>query len=96
MSVTVHRTFGPLAPLAIPGKATMREVGLMARERIRQRTLAGDDVRGYPFRRYSEGYEKRKREMVGGRGVDLQVSGEMLRGMELVEVTDTKVVLGFK
>lgn len=93
--VRISRNFGPLAHLPLGSKALMRNVGLLARERIIRRTVAGEDVRGYPFRRYSPGYEKRKREAIGGRGVDLQVSGNMLRDIAIVEVTDAKVVLGY-
>jgi hypothetical protein len=95
MSVTVLRNFGPLGALPLTNRDLMRNVGLLARERIIRRTVGGEDARGYPFRRYSPAYEKRKRAAMGSRGVDLQVSGSMLRDIAIVEVTDTTVVLGF-
>ena len=95
MSVSVSRNFGPLGKTPLSSQALMREVGLLARERILRRTAAGEDVRGYPFRRYSAGYEKRKDKAVGVRGVNLQVSGEMLRAIGIVEVTENSVTLGF-
>jgi hypothetical protein len=94
--ITVTRTFGRLADIPLAGKALMHDVGLLARERVIRRTVGGTDAFGARFQAYAPDYEKRKREAVGGSGVDLQVSGAMLRAITIVEETDTKVVLGFK
>jgi hypothetical protein len=96
MSVTVRRNFGPLRDIPLAGKELMHEVGLLARERIVRRTVAGEDSRGYAFRRYSDSYAQQKHKALGNSSVDLQVSGNMLRAIANLEETDTKVVIGFK
>jgi hypothetical protein len=74
----------------------MREVGLLARETIRRRTARGVSADGSPFRPYSAGYTKQKHKQLGKADpVDLTVSGGMLNSLQIVEVTDTTVTLGF-
>lgn len=97
MAVTVSRNFGPLADLPLTNKELMREIGLLAREAIVRRTLAGNDADGVPFAPYSAGYAAQKAAELGSASpVNLQVSGRMLQGIAVVDVTDTKVTLGFK
>jgi hypothetical protein len=97
MSVTVHRSAGRLADIPLTNRDLMREVGLLARERILRRTAAGKDVSGAAFASYSPGYAKQKTEAVGHAGtVTLQLSGQMLQGITIVELTDTRVELGFR
>ena len=91
MPVIITRNFGPLDELELTTSELMREVGLLARERILRRTAAGMDAEGRPFRAYSEGYAKQK----GTTRVDLKLSGAMLNAITLVEVTDDSVTLGF-
>jgi hypothetical protein len=76
-------------------RETMREIGLMARERILRRTISGKDAQGQPFQAYSAGYRLRKAQELGGGTVNLQVSGAMLNGLTIVDVTDRSVTLGF-
>lgn len=95
MGVSVRKNFKPLAQLKLTTKAVMKEVGLLARERIVRRTLAGTDAAGAPFRRYSPGYAKRKARELGAGPVNLQVSGQMLNAIQITELTDDSVTLGF-
>jgi len=96
MAVTVRQNFRPLASIQLTDKALMREIGLMARETIVRRTLAGQDATGTAFRPYSAGYRTRKARELGAGGVNLQVSGDMLNAIVILEVTDNSVTLGFK
>ena len=48
-SVTVTANFGPLADLEFSTRDLMREVGLLARERIIRRTIAGRDENDNAF-----------------------------------------------
>ncbi len=97
MGVTVRRTFADLGKLAdqVVDRALMREVGLLARERIIRRTVSGRDDKGQPFQAYSPGYRERKAKEIGGGNVNLQVSGAMLNALTIVDVTDRSVTLGF-
>lgn len=94
--VTVTRNFGRLADIPLSSRGLMHEVGLLARERMIRRTKAGEDARGYPFRAYSPAYAALKAKALGGSGVNLEVSGNMLRAITIVEETDSSVSLGFK
>lgn len=94
-SVTIRRNFAPLVTLQLSTKALMREVGLLARERIIRRTIAGQDENEQRFAAYSPLYAARKAKELGGSGVNLQVSGAMLNAITIAEVTDTSVSLEF-
>ena len=95
MSVKVTRNFPALTDLELVTKEDMRELGLLARERILTRTLQGVDANGAPFQAYSEGYAKQKRAALGTDRVNLQVSGRMLNDIQIVDLTDTTVTLGW-
>lgn len=90
-SITVKRNFAPLADLQITTKALMKEVGLLARERIIRRTISGQDEDERAFAGYSAGYAKLK----GSSQVNLQLSGGMLNAITITDVTDNSVTLGF-
>lgn len=91
----VTRNFRPLATLPLTDKALMRDVGLLARERIVRRTAAGQSTDGSAFTPYSPPYAARKAAELGGGPVNLQVSGGMLHAIQIVSVTDDAVELGF-
>lgn len=91
MPVTVTSDFEP-GDFKFLDRDVMREVGLLARETIRRRTAAGISVDGTPFAPYSPAYAKRK----GGTAVNLAVSGQMLNALQIVDVTETTVTLGFQ
>lgn len=74
----------------------MREVGLLAREIIRRRTISGISADGTPFAPYSKSYALAKAKALGPGPVNLTVSGAMLNALQVVEVTDTTVTLGFQ
>jgi hypothetical protein len=94
MSVT--RNFGALDQIALTDKAIMRDVGLMARERIVRRTRQGTGTDGAPFRPYAASYAKAKAAELGGGRVNLTVSGSMLNDIGILDVTADTVTLGFK
>jgi hypothetical protein len=73
----------------------MRELGLMARELMVDRTRRGVDVNGQPFAPYSEAYAKQKRAALGSTGVNLEVSGNMLNQITIVDLEDDSVTLGW-
>lgn len=95
MGVTTSKNFGHLADLPLTDAALMREVGLLARERIYRRTIAGRDQDDQPFTPYSAAYSGLRRAEGLSTSVNLQVSGGMLNAMRIVAVTDTSVTLGF-
>jgi hypothetical protein len=95
MAITVTKNFGPLANLELTTKQLMREIGLLARERIIRRTIGGRDQHDQSFRPYSAGYRKAKEAALGAGPVNLQVSGAMLNAIVLTDITDTSVTLTF-
>lgn len=95
MSVIVRSAPLRLTSIELVGKPLMREIGLLARERILRRTTAGQDATGAPFQPYSPAYAERKGKELGGSGVNLQVSGGMLRNLQIVDLTDNRVTLGW-
>ena len=95
MSVTVTRNFKSLVDLELVTKEDMRELGLLARERILERTQRGIDADGQPFAPYSEQYARDKAAALGATGVNLQVSGNMLNQLQIVDVDDDSVTLGW-
>jgi len=95
MGVVVRKNFTRLRDIQLVTAADMRDVGDLLIERIKDRTLRGQDAQGQSFRGYSSGYAKQKSQAVGTSRVDLQVSGEMLNAMQVIEATDRKVTIGF-
>lgn len=96
-TITVRRNFGRLADIPLTSKEVMKEIGLLARERIIRRTLSGTDADGRPFQAYSPEYRALKAKELGSASpVNLQVSGRMLQGITILELTDRSVTLGFK
>lgn len=93
--VSVIRDFGPLTDLDLVTRDDLREVGLLARELIITRTLRGVDVNNLPFAPYSEGYAEQKQAALGTSQVNLQVSGNMLNQIAVVDVDDESVTLGW-
>jgi|ERR1041384_981831 hypothetical protein len=94
--VTVLRTFAPLTDLKFSNAAMMREIGLLARELIVRRTMAGQDATGASFQPYSAKYaEGKAKELGSAEPVNLTVSGGMLRNLQIVEVTENSVTLGW-
>ena len=96
MGVVIKRNFSRFADMTFVDRSVMRELGDLIRERIYRRTLAGQDANGQAFEPYSMGYAKKKSEALGTTRVDLMVSGEMLNAMQVVDVTDRTVTLGFR
>lgn len=84
-AVKLTRAFGPLDQLELVTVEDMRQIGLLAREQILRRTARGTDVHGAAFEPYSEGYAKQKRQALGTSAVNLQVSGNMLNDLTIVD-----------
>lgn len=95
MPVTVELRGQRFSEIAFSTTDLMREIGLLARERILLRTAASTDVNGAPFAPYSAAYAVAKAKEVGAGPVNLQLSGGMLEALVITEVTDLSVTLGF-
>jgi hypothetical protein len=95
MPVIVTITGKPLTDIPLSSTELMREIGLLARERIVRRTIAGLDQDETAFAPYSPGYAMQKAKELGGFGVNLQVSGAMLNAIQITDVTEKSVTLGF-
>lgn len=95
MPVTVRLTGERFAELPLSSVDLMREIGLLARERILLRVAAGESTDGTPFQPYSAAYAVRKAKEVGNGPVNLQLSGRMLQGLVITDVTENRVTLGF-
>jgi hypothetical protein len=96
VAVTVTSTIPNLSQIKLSDRGLMREVGLLAREKIVRRTISGRDAKGGSFQPYSPEYAERKaKEGLGGGNVNLQVSGAMLNDLQITEVTDDSVTLGW-
>lgn len=96
MGVQVTRSIPNLETVKLTDRELMREIGLMARETIIRRTISGRDAKGAAFQPYSPAYaEAKAKEGLGGGKVNLQVSGAMLNDLQITEVTETSVTLGF-
>lgn len=96
MGIVVRKSFVRLADTALTTKADMMLVGEIVRRRIVERTERGVDATGAAFRPYSKGYAKRKNAAGGRSRVDLRVSGAMMNAIDIIDVTDTSVSLGFR
>ena len=95
MGIVIKRNFGPLTGLKFTTKDDMMALGRLARERIIRRTVMGVAPGGAPFHPYSKKYAERKAKELGSASpVDLQVSGEMLRGIT-VEADEKTATLSF-
>lgn len=93
--ISLSRNFPSLADLVLVTKADMREIGLLARERIVRRTRQGLAADGAPFEPYSPDYALQKAAALGIARVNLEVSGNMLNHLTIVDLTDTSVTLGW-
>lgn len=95
MGVVIRNNMPRLTELKFTNRELMREIGLMAREAIIRRTLAGKDANGAAFQPYSASYAATKAKELGVSNPNLQVSGGMLRNLTIVDLTDTNVTLGW-
>lgn len=93
MGVQVRRTFTVKA-IALTTKADMEAIGRLARERIIRRTVMGRLPNDVPMAPYSPGYAKARAKAGLSASPNLQVSGEMLRNIQVI-AEDRKVTLTF-
>lgn len=91
----VTRNFGPLDQIKLTDKGIMREVGLLARERVVRRTRDGKGTENAALKPYSASYAERKRKELGTDKPNLTVSGAMLNDIILTRIEDDEVELGF-
>ncbi len=73
----------------------MRDVGLLARERVVRRTRQGQTTDGAAMVPYSAGYAARKGKELGTTAPNLTVSGAMLNDIILDNIQDDEVSLTF-
>ena len=96
MPIVLQQTIRLPSSITLTDKALMREIGQMARLAIQERTRSGRDADGRAFAPYSAGYARRKaRELGASSTPNLTVSGDMLNTLQVIEVTDTSVTLGW-
>jgi hypothetical protein len=95
MPVTVKVAPFPLDPGILGSERLMREVGDLAVRLIRTRTEQGKDAEGQPFLPLSAAYAAQRQKEGYGTTSNLTLSGSMLGGMRVVEVSANKVTLGF-
>jgi len=93
--VSIVRDFPHLTSIEVITRDDFREIGLLARETIVARTLRGVDAQHVPFAPYSERYAEQKQAALGTSAVNLQVSGNMLNQITIVDVDDESVTLGW-
>ncbi len=93
MGIQVRRKFS-LKAIALTTQADMEAIGRLARERIIRRTVMGLLPGGGPMAPYSPGYAKQKAAELGSSAVNLTVSGEMLRSIQII-AEPKKVTLTF-
>lgn len=77
-------------------QAILRHVALLAIGRIKRRTKAGQDVNGSPFAPYSVRYREQRRRAGWGTKPDLWLRGGMLNSLSLLEVDETRALIGFQ
>lgn len=78
-----------------PGAQAMRTEGLKLIVRILNRTASGRDENNRRFEPYSPAYLKRFGGLKPGGVVDLNLSGDMLRALDVLEASETKIRIGF-
>lgn len=95
IGVTVTKNFS-LTDVKFSSKELMREVGLLVRELVVRRTRQGIAATGERFAPYSTGYALQKAKALGSAApVNLTVSGGMLNALQVSDVTDTSVTIGY-
>lgn len=99
VKITASRIGLPLDQLELITRDDLRELGLIARERIIRRTRQGLGPGGVPFEPLSDEYATQKRAALGTDAADLTVSGRMLNDIQItnIELSDERalVELGF-
>lgn len=96
MAVRIERDFPRLTELRLTNREVMTEVGRLAIETIVRRTRQGVGSQGQALAPYSQGYARLKAAELGTASpVNLTVSGDMLNSLQIIEVDDTSVTLGW-
>jgi hypothetical protein len=85
MGVLVRNRVGDLASNVRTTTADMKDLGLLARERILARTALGKDFKGNAFQPLSQSYlQQRSKQGLRRARTSLELSGEMLRGIQVI------------
>ena len=85
MGVLVRNRVGNLRGVVQTTTADMKDLGLLARERILLRTRQGKDADGAKFAPYSPAYaEQRSKEGLSRANVTLELSGQMLNSIQVI------------
>jgi hypothetical protein len=74
-------------------------LGELVIDRIKERTDNGLDINNKPFAPYSKSYAGSKDFSIAGKtkgNVNLQLTGEMLRSLELLEHSTGSITIGYK
>ena len=71
------------------------QIGQDVRARIVERTRSGHPPDGFAWPGYTRAYADRKFTELGAGPVNLTVSGEMLNNIQILEFSDTHVVVGW-
>jgi hypothetical protein len=95
MPVTITVSGPRLSETQFTTRDLMREIGLLVRERVLRRTIGGTDANDAPFTPYSATYAALKSAELGTSDVNLQVSGAMLNALQILDVTDHSVTMGY-
>lgn len=77
--------------------AEREAIALEVIDRIVERTKAGKDKNGNAFAPYSKDYKESENFKIAGKSnkVNLELSGDMLDGLEIIENRDGRVVIGY-
>lgn len=95
MAVQITRDFPRLTDLKLTNREVMTEIGRLAIETIVRRTRQGQGTEG-ALAPYSVGYARLKAAELGTASpVNLTVSGDMLNSLQIIDVDDDSVTLGW-
>lgn len=86
----------PFSALPLTSARMMREIGILAAQRIYARTIKGLGSDGQTFAPLSARYAEQKQKALGHSRADLTVSGRMLNDMGPTAVTDDSVTIAFR
>jgi hypothetical protein len=94
VTVRLPRIDEIVPPLA--RKALLQQLGLLQIGRIKRRTKDGVDVNGNPFAPYSPRYAEQRKRAGWSTKPDLWLRGGMLGGLAVVDVDESRVLVGFQ
>lgn len=93
--ITVRVSGERVSDVPLTTREDMREVGRLIREQILRRTRQGLDAAGKPFAPYSPAYARQRAKLGKSGRVNLELSGAMLGDLQVLEVTEHSVTVGY-